>query len=381
VAQTLVVGIFRTTEPGASMIFSRAILVAALVQAVAAAKEARMSVSANGGITLFQKRSIGGKIDPALLQGQSKLTRSEAVRLRTYDGKYLHSDGKKVWVSTENTAKTEVLLRPVGPERALNTLQSGDAVLLETRGGNRLDILGETVNVRPKNYRQDSQTFLVQRQGGDGDLEEGDPSFLVSGTGHVLAVEGGKVLARKPDMDSGEAFLLERAASHEPESQWLVVPNPQGHCDPTLECHRKLNVSCRSASGEDLSFDKCDHHSRPWSYEPCFRSPMGSCIDLAESDCVDIPGMWWNTEGKTCAQYGVEDCDNELVHRACRQTCGGGCQPAKTLMSGAAGSCEDDPLYRGTFNWLCSWFSSRNCSAYLFKDELLKACPKSCGAC
>eukprot|EP00439_Symbiodinium_sp_Y106_P037430 s499_g4.t1 len=212
-----------------TMIFSRAILVAALVQAVAAAKEARMSVSANGGITLFQKRSIGGKIDPALLQGQSKLTRSEAVRLRTYDGKYLHSDGKKVWVSTENTAKTEVLLRPVGPERALNALQSGDAVLLETRGGNRLDILGETVNVRPKNYRQDSQTFLVQRQGGDGDLEEGDPSFLVSGTGHVLAVEGGKVLARKPDMDSGEAFLLERAASHEPESQWLVVPNPQGH--------------------------------------------------------------------------------------------------------------------------------------------------------
>ena len=27
-------------------------------------------------------------------------------------------------------------------------------------------------------------------------FEDGDPSFLVSGTGHVLAVEGGKVLAR-----------------------------------------------------------------------------------------------------------------------------------------------------------------------------------------
>ncbi|CAE6972398.1 CIPK25 [Symbiodinium sp. KB8] len=333
VAQTFVVVIFRSTEPGASMMFSRAILVAALVQAVAAAKEARMSVSANGGVTLFQKRSIGGKVNPALLQGQSKLSRSEAVRLRTYDGKHLHSDGKKVWVSTENAAKTEVLLRSVGSAGALNTLQSGDAVLLETREGNRLEILGGTVNVRPKNYRQDSQTFLVQRQGGDGDLEDGDPSFLVSGTGHVLAVEGGKVLARKPDMDTGEAFLLERAASHKPESQWLVVPNPQGHCDPTLQCHRKLNVSCRSADGADLSFDKCDHHSRPWSYEPCFRSPLGSCIDLAESDCVDIPGMWWNTEGKTCAQYGVEDCDNELVHRACRQTCGGGCQPAKTLTS------------------------------------------------
>ena len=30
---------------------------------------------------------------------------------------------------------------------------------------------------------------------------------------------------------------------------------------------------------------------------------------------------WFPEEGKTCAQYGVEDCDNELVHRACRQTC------------------------------------------------------------
>ena len=35
------------------------------------------------------------------------------------------------------------------------------------------------------------------------------------------------------------------------------------------------------------------------------------------------PGVWawFPEEGKTCAQYGVEDCDNELVHRACRQTC------------------------------------------------------------
>ena len=356
------------------------ILSMVLVQGVPAAKEARMTVSANGGVTLVQKRSVGGKMDQASLRGQSMIFRSEALVLRTYDGKYLHSDGKTVWVGQENTAQTEVLLRSAGAQSATAALQSGDEVFLETRGGHRLELVDGAVNVRPRTYRQESQILFVQRQGSDGDLEEGDPAFLVSATGRALAVEGGRVVTKKPDMGNGEAFLLEKATSSAPPSQWVVVPNPDGHCDPTLECHRKLNVSCRSPNGTLLSFADCDHHARPWSYEPCFRSPLGSCIDFAVSDCVDIPGNWWNPAGKTCAQYGVEDCEDELVSRACGQTCGGGCQPAKTVMPVAAG-CQDDPLYRGTFNWLCSWFSSRNCSAYLFKDELQRACPKSCGLC
>lgn len=43
--------------------------------------------------------------------------------------------------------------------------------------------------------------------------------------------------------------------------------------------------------------------ARPWSFEHCFRSPLGSCIDIAESDCTDVPGSWWNREGKTCSEY------------------------------------------------------------------------------
>lgn len=256
-------------------------------------------------------------------------------------------------------------------------LYSGDSVTLAC-AGRRLSILQDQIQVGSP--AQIGDAFILQKQQGDGLLQENDAIYLLSTKDlQALKVEGNELKLRLAENDQGEAFVVEGLTG--PRNRWVVVPDPDGFCDATLRCHRRLKVSCTTPNGTELNFQDCDHEHRPWSYEPCFKSPMGACIDVAQSDCTDIPGSWWNPDGKTCQEYAAPDCrHNEMVRSACGQTCNGnGCNPKKTLPVQAG--CQDDPIYRSAFNWHCAWFKQRNCSAYLFKDELMKACKKSCKLC
>ncbi|CAJ1404059.1 unnamed protein product [Effrenium voratum] len=350
---------------------SRVLLLAAFVSwctAQVPPKAAKATVAANGGLTLVQKRNVLGKMEPSLLQGQS-ISSGEAVRLRTLGGKYLRCDGNQVRIARKGS---NFHLKGSG-----TFLQSGDEVELAC-AGRRVAFLQEKVVAHLAEGGAD-RPFIVQRQDGDGLVRDQDAIFLLDHQGLALQPVGATLQPRMVDA-SGEVFLVERMDA--PSNRWVVVPDPDHYCDPTLECHRKLNVSCSSPNGTQLSLSQCDHASRPWSYEPCFRSPAGSCIDVALSDCVDISGSWWNADNKTCSDYSNKDCaQDELVQRACGQTCGRGkCNPRKTPPVKGSG-CKDDPLYRSAFNWHCAWFVTRNCSEYIFKEELLQACPKSCKVC
>ena len=56
-----------------------------------------------------------------------------------------------------------------------------------------------------------------------------------------------------------------------------MVPNPQGHCDPTLQCHRKLNVSCRTLLAIAVGH-KCMCRPRNALVTPGDTLPMTDCV-------------------------------------------------------------------------------------------------------
>jgi len=336
-----------------------------LVASAFETKEAKSNCS-NAGLTLVQKRHVSSKLHPNV--DAEKIWAGKAVRFRTLDGKYLRCDRK---VSISKVGSDFVLQKPGAAE-----LHSGDAVTLSC-AGRQLSVLQDKIHISSK--AQMGETFILQRQQGDGFLQENDPIYVLNPKDlQALKVEGSELRLRFAEDDIGEAFLVEQVPT---KNRWVVLPDPDGFCDATLRCHRRLKVSCTSENGTSLSFRDCDHQHRPWSYEPCFRSSMGACIDVAESDCTDIPGSWWNPEGKSCKEYAAQDChQNELLRRACGETCKKrSCTPAKHFVTEEG--CQDEPLYRSAFNWHCAWFKNRNCSAYLFHDELLKACRKSCKLC
>ncbi len=336
-----------------------------LVASAFETKEAKSNCS-NAGLTLVQKRHVSSKLYPNV-DGE-KIWAGKAVRFRTLDGKYLRCDRK---VSISEVGSDFVLQKPGAAE-----LHSGDAVTLSC-AGRQLSVLQDKIHVSSK--AQMGETFILQRQQGDGFLQENDPIYVLNTNDlQALKVEGSELRLRFAEDDVGEAFLVEQVPT---KNRWVVLPDPDGFCDATLRCHRRLKVSCTSQNGTSLSFRDCDHQHRPWSYEPCFKSAMGACIDVAESDCTDVPGSWWNPAGKSCKEYAAQDCNqNQLLRRACGETCKKrSCTPTKHFVTQEG--CQDEPLYRSAFNWHCAWFKNRNCSAYLFKDELLKACRKSCKLC
>ena len=67
-----------------------------------------------------------------------------------------------------------------------------------------------------------------------------------------------------PRESPGEAFVLELAQrpktlradfgwlSSGLRNRWVVLPNPDGFCDATLRCHRRLKISCRHSLGSDI---------------------------------------------------------------------------------------------------------------------------------
>jgi len=344
-------------------------LLALLLVASTVESNGAKSNCSNAGLTLVQKRQVSSKLHPEV-KGVATVLAGKAVRFRSWDGKFLHCHSGRVSVSDVGS---EFVLQKHGSA----ALYSGDSVTLAC-AGRRLSILQDQIQVGSP--AQIGDAFILQKQQGDGLLQENDAIYLLSTKDlQALKVEGNELKLRLAENDQGEAFVVEGLTG--PRNRWVVVPDPDGFCDATLRCHRRLKVSCTTPNGTELNFQDCDHEHRPWSYEPCFKSPMGACIDVAQSDCTDIPGSWWNPDGKTCQEYAAPDCrHNEMVRSACGQTCNGnGCNPKKTLPVQAG--CQDDPIYRSAFNWHCAWFKQRNCSAYLFKDELMKACKKSCKLC
>ena len=340
------------------------LLAALLLVGAVKGKEVKSNCSnANAGLTLVQKRHVSSKLHP---DDSATIVVGKAVRFRTMDGKFLHCHRGKVSISDIGSG---FVLQKHGSA----ALYSGDSVTLAC-SGRQLSILQDQIQI---SQMEMGDAFILQKQEGDGLLQENDAVYLLSSRFlQALKVEGSELKLRPAEDGTAEAFVVEGLTGN----HWVVLPDPDGFCDATLRCHRRLKISCTAPNGTSLNFQDCDHEHRPWSYEPCFKSPMGACIDVAESDCTDVPGSWWNSDGKTCKEYKPQDCHHELVRKACGETCGNkSCRPAKSLP--VLEGCKDDPLYRSAFNWHCAWFKQRNCSAYLFRDELMKACRKSCNLC
>eukprot|EP00438_Fugacium_kawagutii_P011208 Skav213774 [mRNA] locus=scaffold3228:80342:81424:+ [translate_table: standard] len=351
------------------------LLLASVCETVESSEE--KSNCSNVGLTLVQRRhQVNSKLPPEVAEA-TPIVAGTPIRLRTIDGRFLHCDGAKISVSD---VASDFVVQKHGSE----ALHSGDSVNFACEG-RRLSVLQDQVKVG--STAKMGETFILQKQQGDGPLQDKDAVYVLSTKDlQAFKVEGDQIKLRLAEDDTGEAFVLEQASVGH-QNRWVILPDPEGFCDATLRCHRRLKVNCTAPNGTSVGFQHCNHLHRPWSYEPCFKSPLGACIDIAESDCIDLPGSWWNPDGKTCKEYKRRDCRrNELVHRACGETCGRShCIPAKALLAGQhsakGGDCEDDPVYRSAFNWQCSWFTQRNCSAYHFRDELMQACKKSCRLC
>eukprot|EP00913_Durusdinium_trenchii_P013270 g12454.t1 len=219
---------------------------------------------------------------------------------------------------------------------------------------------------------QPAGQFILQKKQGEGALMEDQQVLVLNPTDlKALMLEGEerRFPSEAPEGEPGEAFFLE-VSKGKNWNRWEVLTDPEGFCDATLHCHRRLKVRCKAPDGTTLHFADCDHEparseARPWSFEHCFRSPLGSCIDIAESDCTDVPGSWWNREGKTCSEYKQSDCARDAnVRSACGFTCKSkACTPKKEkLVHKPDDGCYDDEEYRSAFDWHCNSFANRDCS-------------------
>lgn len=177
-------------------------------------------------------------------------------------------------------------------------------------------------------------------------------------------------------------------------------------CDPEMNCYRLNTVSCQSSAGEDLDSGLCDRGARPPSYELCHTLGEGICLNMAPTDCVDVPGCWWNRWHLTCHELehagacsgdgvlleGFSASDSNMIRRVCPVTCGR-CTPPHLIpkhpgtLQCEADACEDDPGFSGDAEFgivvssSCSKIQGADCNSPAFPEELKAACPKSCGLC
>eukprot|EP00931_Biecheleriopsis_adriatica_P005344 TRINITY_DN106869_c0_g1_i1.p1 TRINITY_DN106869_c0_g1~~TRINITY_DN106869_c0_g1_i1.p1 ORF type:complete len:375 (-),score=60.81 TRINITY_DN106869_c0_g1_i1:67-1191(-) len=365
------------------------LLMACMFLCRSTAKSPLLSVTSSD-LALIQRRTATGRKQQAGAQvspAAASISSGDIVYFRTPNGDYLQAAENKAWVGEVDAAR-DAQWQEIAIEKESNfsaTVRSGDIVFLRTCTGRHL-VMSESEDVSPGSWddrtaRQKERRFVIERQAGDGAVLEGDTIFFVPHNGLAFVLEGEYLRARRPGANNLLGFVVERADKVPLLlPSWVVRPREGAHCDPSLACHRRLDISCRFANMTEAFLADCNHEQRPWSYEPCFKSPHGACIDIAYSDCLDIPGGWWNDDNATCPELKDRGaCGDEVVQRACRASCGD-CEPAKTTPPPTTG-CHDEQLYRSTFNWNCAWFKSRNCSEYAFHAELKKACPKSCGLC
>eukprot|EP00933_Yihiella_yeosuensis_P022099 TRINITY_DN17401_c0_g2_i1.p1 TRINITY_DN17401_c0_g2~~TRINITY_DN17401_c0_g2_i1.p1 ORF type:complete len:378 (-),score=38.02 TRINITY_DN17401_c0_g2_i1:120-1253(-) len=342
-------------------------------------------------LLLLQTRTVKAKAKQTDQSETTVVSAGDSILLKAHTGMYVHAVNESVWARLAEADEQHVFVleKPVGSS---SFIQSGDTVFLRTRSGRHLEVEGTNGSIVTSRFDDhitwsEAQKFVLTRQLGDGEVLEGDNVFLRAHTGLAIVVQNEQLIARAEDDGmQAPAFVLEMASRvpcQTPPS-WVVKPIPGEYCDPSLECHRPLNISCQTPDGSQKPFHECNHGKRPWSYEPCFKSPRGACINIAPSDCLDIPGNWWNLQDMTCAELKAQGAckDNDLVQRACRATCGE-CTPVRsTTPPPSLGTCYDDGNYRSSyFHWHCEKFKDENCTSFAFQDELTKACPKSCGLC
>jgi len=367
--------------------------------------------------------------DHALIQVHNSMRRKRAedmqniqgddvIFMTTSSGHRLGADDTDIHAFTHEEHQ-ELFTLERGDDTS-SLVSSGDEILLRTYKGNRVTSNRSEVHAK-WNHRGDWERFIIQRVAGNGQIQSGDYVSFRSHWGSYLKVEEDYdvVAASTEEVPLPDAFQFRiHKVYHLPGTRpapgtWHVGPAAGAICDPEMNCFRSTEVTCRGPDGTALEEHACEEGTRPDSHEPCHRlGENETCVNIGETDCVDVPGCWWNPWNLTCGQLeqakacspadGVELPGFDLVlagnttwadrvAKACPVTCGS-CTPAETpavhpateqCEAAVAGTCADDLSYDSvagfTVGRSCSMIDGASCDSFAFAADLKAACPVSCG--
>merc|ERR1712232_476152 len=87
-------------------------------------------------------------------------------------------------------------------------IYSGDEVFLESHTGMVVDVEGQAVRARWKDFGS-WQKFIITRKDGSGPVMPGDMIFLQAHTGKMIDVQGSAVQARYVDHGHWQSLIIE----------------------------------------------------------------------------------------------------------------------------------------------------------------------------
>jgi len=366
----------------------------------------------------------------------------DSITLTAHTGAMIAVHGSQVDASGMGTYEQQTLTIERKNGVAGGSISDGDEVLLRAHTGNYISVDAGEVFAK-WDHKGDWETFIVKRERGPGVVHAGDSISLLAHTGRYVSVNHSAIFALWSHCYSWERFVVQKvatptiAAPQAPAPTEELVPTPAptsmpteapssqvasfpgtwaaepATCDPEINCYRLHTVTCRNSTGDEVSASDCDPEKQPPSYEPCHivgKEDKGICLTIAPTDCVDVPGCWWNRWHKTCGELakggscsgagGGEALegfdsgkDGEMVSRFCPVACGE-CVTAEVVLPKHPGTqqceadaCEDDPGFSGDAEFgvvigaSCSVIQGADCDTFKNAEQLKVACPKSCGLC